>query len=140
MRQILRIIIATMLVSVSIGAQERSWDLSYESGLERNNVEKSEWIWTWLKTTKSPAVNWISEWKGKSIVSSILIEHPAFHAADRTRRVLRDSYCTQTYTRLYNTQTSSRLRRPMSGKALPFRRLLKISLRLRLHHGSKADK
>jgi hypothetical protein len=69
---------------VSICAQESTWDLSYESVLERNKVAKTEWVWAWLKNTKSPAANWISEWKGKPIVSSILIEHPAFHAAERT--------------------------------------------------------
>jgi hypothetical protein len=84
MRPIARIIIAAIFLSVSICAQQPNWDLSYEFVLERNKVAKSEWIWTWLKSTESPATSWISEWKGKPIISSILIEHPAFHAAERT--------------------------------------------------------
>src|SRR5688572_2044094 len=84
MRQIVKIIIAAIILSVSICAQRPGWDLSYESVLEQNKVTKTEWIWTWLKNSKSPAANWISEWKGKPIVSSILIERPAFHAAERT--------------------------------------------------------
>jgi hypothetical protein len=84
MRPIVRIIIAAIVLSVSICAQQPDWDLSYESVLERNKVANDEWIRTWLKNSKSPASNWISEWNGKPIVSSILIEHPAFHAAERT--------------------------------------------------------
>ncbi|PYS98907.1 MAG: hypothetical protein DMF63_12570 [Acidobacteria bacterium] len=84
MQQIVKLIIAAIFLSVPICAQQPTWDLSYESVLEQNKVTKTEWIRTWLKTTKSPAVNWISEWKGKPMVSSILIEHPAFHAAERT--------------------------------------------------------
>ena len=77
-----------MLVSLSICAQQKvasfGWDLTYKSVLERNNVAKSEWIWPWLAQYKSPAEKWISGWEGKPIVTSILIEFPAFHAAEHT--------------------------------------------------------
>ena len=84
MRFIAKIITAVILLNVAICAQQPSWDLSYESVLERNNVAKTEWIWPWLKRYKSPAADWIAGWDGKSIVSSILIEFPAFHAAEHT--------------------------------------------------------
>jgi hypothetical protein len=85
MLKIVRIMIAVMLVSISICAQQTTgWDLTYKSVLERNNVGKSEWIWPWLDRDKSPAADWIANWEGKPVVSSILIEHPAFHAAEHT--------------------------------------------------------
>src|SRR5688572_11492867 len=88
MSQIARLLIGIFLINISICAQEKisspGWDLSYESVLERNNVPKSDWIWTWVKRYKTPAAEWVSGWKGKPIVSSIMIEHPAFHAAEHT--------------------------------------------------------
>jgi hypothetical protein len=84
MLKIARILIAVMLVSISICAQQTGWDLTYKSVLERNNVGKSEWIWPWLARDRSPAAEWIADWEGKPVVSSILIEHPAFHAAEHT--------------------------------------------------------
>jgi hypothetical protein len=84
MRANVKIILAALLLNTLISAQTSTWDLTYKSVLERNNVAKSEWIWTWLNNTKSPAAEWISGWKGRPIISSILIEHPAFHAAERT--------------------------------------------------------
>lgn len=77
-------IFATLFLSVTLSAQKIDWDLSYASLLERNRINKNEWIQNWLATTRSPAADWITGWKGKPIVSSILIEHPAFHAAERT--------------------------------------------------------
>lgn len=77
-----------MVVSLSIYAQPKGassgWDLTYRSVLEQNKVVRSEWIWPWLARYKSPAEKWISGWEGKPIVSSILIEYPAFHAAEHT--------------------------------------------------------
>lgn len=84
MRRVIKIIIAATFLSLTIFAQSAEWDLSYKSLLERNNVAKNEWIRMWLNNTKSPAADWISNWKGMPIVSSVLIEHPAFHAAERT--------------------------------------------------------
>ena len=84
MRHIAKIVTAAIFLNVAICAQQPSWDLSYESVLERNNVAKTEWIWPWLKRYRSPAADWVSRWDGKRIVSSILIEHPAFHAAEHT--------------------------------------------------------
>ena len=69
------------------------WDLSYESVLEKNNVGRDQWIWKWLKFTykkdydpdyETHAKKWISEWKGEPIISSILIDFPAFHAGEHT--------------------------------------------------------
>lgn len=75
-----------MLVSTAICAQDRfltNWDLTYKSVLDRNGVAKSELIRLWLAQIKSPAERWIADWKGEPIVSTILIEYPAFHAAER---------------------------------------------------------
>lgn len=83
-----RILLVVILIGLPIGAQEKrasfGWDLTYKSVLDRNNVAKSEWIWGWLAHYKSPAENWVSGWEGKPIISSILIEYPAFHAAEHT--------------------------------------------------------
>lgn len=85
MLKIARILIAVMLVSWSLCAQQSTqWDLTYKTILERNNVAKTEWIWPWLERYKSPVAEWIANWEGKPIVSSILIEYPAFHAAEHT--------------------------------------------------------
>ncbi|NOT46658.1 MAG: hypothetical protein HOP17_02765 [Acidobacteria bacterium] len=77
-----------MLLAPSIYAQQKNvaigWDLTYKSVLERNNVAKTEWIWPWLAQYKTPAEKWLAGWKGEPIVSSMLIEHPAFHAAEHT--------------------------------------------------------
>ncbi|HUR96867.1 MAG TPA: hypothetical protein VMZ26_02245 [Pyrinomonadaceae bacterium] len=84
MRQIARIIIAAILLHGAVSAQQPRWDLSYGSVLERNGVANDAWVRTWLKNSKSPAAEWIAGWRGKPIISSILIEYPAFHAAERT--------------------------------------------------------
>ncbi len=60
------------------------WDLTYKSVLERNNVAKTEWIWPWLAGYKTPAEKWVTGWQGKPIVSSVMLEHPNFHAAEHT--------------------------------------------------------
>ncbi len=80
------LIIVTTLASALDAQQKPSidWDLSYKSVLERNNVAKTEWIWPWLAQYKTPAEKWVTGWRGKPIVSSVLIEHPAFHAAEHT--------------------------------------------------------
>lgn len=75
------------LLIAPISAQRKDsfgWDLSYKSILEQNNVAKDEWIWQWLNLYKAPAEDWIKSWKGDAIVSSILIEYPAFHAAEHS--------------------------------------------------------
>lgn len=66
------------------------WDLTYTSVLEKNNVARSEFIWKWLNFSyqgpdsgwQTPAKKWIAEWQGEPIVSSVLIDYPAFHAAE----------------------------------------------------------
>lgn len=88
MLKVSRIFIVTILLSVLVCAQKIEssigWDLSYKLLLERNNVTESDWIWQWLKKYRSPAETWVANWKGEPIVSSILIEFPAFHAAEHT--------------------------------------------------------
>ena len=84
--KIATILMAVMIVSGSIYAQQKppsnGWDLTYKSVLERNKVAKTDWIWPWLAHYKSPAEKWISTWDGKPIISSVLVEYPAFHAAE----------------------------------------------------------
>lgn len=93
MLRIITLITAVAILVQPICAQksDRSlgWDLTYKSVLERNNVARSNWIWDWLNSgyqeetrNQTPAQKWIAEWRGKPIVSSILIEYPAFHAGE----------------------------------------------------------
>lgn len=88
MRKAARILTAAIILALPIGAQQMSavfsWDLTYESVLQQNNVRKTELIWTWLALYKTPAEKWVTGWQGKPIVASVLIEHPAFHAAEHT--------------------------------------------------------
>lgn len=75
-----------MLIGVPVFAQQaasfKDWDFSYESVLERNNVARTEWVWLWLGQYRSPAEKWAATWEGKPIISSILVEYPAFHAGE----------------------------------------------------------
>ena len=85
--RITNLVIVVAIISHPIYAQKLNhslgWDLTYLSVLERNNIGRSEWIWQWLDSNyQSPVKNLISEWRGEPIVSSILIEHPAFHAGE----------------------------------------------------------
>ncbi len=86
MLKIARVLITAMLIGVPVFAQQaasfKDWDFSYESVLERNNVAKTEWIWSWLGNYRSPAEKWAAAWEGKPIISSILVEYPAFHAGE----------------------------------------------------------
>src|SRR5687767_8109489 len=67
---------------VSVIPNALDWDLTYTSVLEKNNVARGELIRKWLDDhPQSPARNWISEWRGEPIVSAILLEIPAPHAA-----------------------------------------------------------
>ena len=81
------LILLILIVPVRVlDAQTRNvpnWDFTYAPLLERNNVGKDELIRQWLAGIKSPAEKWVTGWKGKPITSSILIEYPAFHAAER---------------------------------------------------------
>ncbi len=61
------------------------WDLTYTSILEKNDIGPKDWIRNWLVTYhQSPAKDWITKWQGEPIISSILIEYPAFHAGERS--------------------------------------------------------
>lgn len=87
--KITSLIIAVVLLGQPVGAQNSTpslgWDLTYSSVLERNNVGSGEWIRQWLASGyQAPAGKWISGWRGEPIVSSILIECPAFHAGEHT--------------------------------------------------------
>jgi len=87
MLKLAKTLVLIVSLSMAISAQEKAlfeWDLSYNSLLEQNNVAASDWIWKWLKDSESPAKNWVATWEGKTVVSSILIEYPAFHAGERT--------------------------------------------------------
>jgi hypothetical protein len=87
--RITSLIITVAILSQPVCAQKSSlslgWDLTYSSVLERNNVGRGEWIWKWLGPDyQSPVGKLISEWRGEPIVSSVLIEFPAFHAGEHT--------------------------------------------------------
>ena len=85
-------LIALALLVLPACAQVRSlpfgWDLNYESLLKKNNVAENELIRVWLKKTKSPAETWLAELRDRSVTSAVLIEYPAFHAAERTTMLL----------------------------------------------------
>src|SRR5687767_747288 len=85
--RITNLLIAVAILCQPIYAQKsgisEGWDLTYYSVLEKNNVNRREWIWKWLGPKyESPAKKLISEWQGEPIVSSILIEFPAPHAGE----------------------------------------------------------
>lgn len=87
-----KILFIVAFLSSSVYGQYRGapvgWDLTYESLLRKNNVAADEWIWTWLGRSKSPAETWLAELNVKPATSAILIEFPAFHAAERTTILL----------------------------------------------------
>jgi hypothetical protein len=59
------------------------WDLTYSSLLRRNNIARDEWMWKWLgRDYRSPVKRLIENWKDEPIISSILIETPAFHGGE----------------------------------------------------------
>lgn len=86
------LLIAMALLVLPAYAQIRSspfgWDLNYESLLKKNSVAENELIWVWLKKTQSPAESWLTELRDKPVTSAVLIEYPAFHAAERTTILL----------------------------------------------------
>lgn len=66
-------------------ANKINCDLSYKAIMEQNRVDKLDWVKRWFNTyNKSPAREWIEGWKNEPLVSWVLIEHPNFHAAERT--------------------------------------------------------
>ena len=82
------LIIGLLLLPSPVFAQQSNrlelrWDLTYESVLSAHHVSKDEWIRTWLGSHESPAKKLISDWSDGPIESSILIEHPAFHAGEQ---------------------------------------------------------
>ncbi|MCC7307769.1 MAG: hypothetical protein IT173_09390 [Acidobacteria bacterium] len=87
-----KLLLIIVLLNLSVCGQDRGasfgWDLSYGSLLDRGHAADHEWIRTWLKKSKSPAEAWLGELKGKRPASVILIEYPAFHAAERTTVLL----------------------------------------------------
>ena len=83
----LKALVVLVLLGLPILAQNKDtfgWDLTYRSVLDRNKVAKTEWIWRWLGDYKTPAEGWIVTRGAEPIVSSILIEYPAFHAGEHT--------------------------------------------------------
>jgi hypothetical protein len=87
MKQIV-LLLALIIVTGSAYAQKSNsaplgWDLTYSSVLNENHVAHNEWLWKWLgKNFKSPITQYVSAWNDETIESSILIEHPAFHAGE----------------------------------------------------------
>src|SRR5690606_17291307 len=82
------ILLAFLLATAfqAVVAQDRppiDWDLTYQTLLDRNQVPKDSPVRRWLAHVNLPAEKWIKGWKGKPITASILIEYPAFHAAER---------------------------------------------------------
>ena len=73
------------------GVKQIDWDLTYHSMLDKNSAE-DKWLWEWLGhyTTGernpedycSPISKMLMEWNKGHIVSSFLIEGPAFHAGE----------------------------------------------------------
>jgi hypothetical protein len=90
MIKIINLIFVLVLLCLPISAQQPisrfGWDLTYSSILKTNKIDSKDWIWKWLaKDYKPPAKKWISTWKGKPIVSSILIEYASFaHAGEHS--------------------------------------------------------
>jgi uncharacterized short protein YbdD (DUF466 family) len=82
------LVLALILLPNSLSAQnlKRSalgWDLTYTSVLNANHIGPGEWIRNWLGPHfQSPIKKYVSGWDGEPIESSILIEQPAFHAAE----------------------------------------------------------
>ena len=87
-RIILLLLAAGFLASQLCGQKTSptfGWDLTYSSILKKNNIGQEESIRKWLRMYRhSPAKDWIKKWKGGRIISSILIEYPAFHAGERS--------------------------------------------------------
>jgi hypothetical protein len=80
--------LALILLPNSLFAQKSNhpalgWDLSYTTILNANQIAQDEWIRKWIGPHfQSPITKHISGWNGEPIESSILIEHPAFHAGE----------------------------------------------------------
>lgn len=61
------------------------WDLSYHPLLKKNGIGPDEYVAHWLKgTDRTFTHGLLAQWRGKRITASILIEHPAFHAAEHS--------------------------------------------------------
>lgn len=61
------------------------WDLSYKELMDKNGIDKNAYLRTWLKRhslTYTPDV--LASWKGDTVVSSILVEAPVFHAGEHS--------------------------------------------------------
>ncbi len=83
------IIVLLVLPHSALGQESTSaalgWDLTYASVLYANRIGPDEWIRKWLGPGyQSPVRKLLSKWRGEPIDSAILIEHPAFHAGERT--------------------------------------------------------
>ena len=82
------LVIVLIVLPHSTSAQKSNppalgWDLTYTSVLNANHIGRNECIWKWLGPNyQSPIKTFISGWNGEPIESSILIEHPAFHAGE----------------------------------------------------------
>ncbi len=60
------------------------WDLTYEALMKDNAVHDGDWVSRWVREHKRPPIKEVlSHWDRGQIVSSVLIDHPAFHAGER---------------------------------------------------------
>lgn len=84
------LLLVALTVPSSSGAQRSKllppgWDLTYESVLDANQVGSKDWLRRWLGPKfQSPIIRLADGWKSGPIESSILLEFPAFHAAEHT--------------------------------------------------------
>lgn len=79
------ILVACTVLSQNHGDTTGGCELTYKSILEKNNLLQNPWVKNWFATyNKSPAPAWTAGWKKDRIVSYVLIEHPNFHAGERT--------------------------------------------------------
>ena len=82
------LIIVILVLTPSVFGQKSTtpslgWDLTYISVLSANRVAPDEWVRKWLGPNfQSPARQLISKWRDGPIESSVLLEHPAFHAGE----------------------------------------------------------
>ena len=82
------LVLILIIIPIPASAQKSSilplgWDLTYASVLNTNNIGPNEWIRKWLGPNfQSPIRQMISKWRDGPIESSLLLEHPAFHAGE----------------------------------------------------------
>jgi hypothetical protein len=60
------------------------WHLTYRSVLRANGVGRRDWLAKWLRSHKgAPVRQLLDKWPPGEITSAVLLDVPAFHAAER---------------------------------------------------------